>query len=180
MSYIFRRFVPETDVSKPFDCGNSDLNDFLTETSVRTPNASLFQKEHLSVTYLVEDNQTGELLAYFSLLNDKTERDASDRQTWNHLSRIIPNAKRRSSYPALKIGRLAVCNSAQRSGLGQTIVVFLQVWFFSNASAGCRYLTVDALRASVDFYQKCNFIQLVEPEPDDETVLMFFDLKKLD
>lgn len=86
MSYIFRRFVPETDVSKPFDCGNSDLNDFLTETSVRTP----------------------------------------------------------------------------------------------NASAGCRYLTVDALRASVDFYQKCNFIQLVEPEPDDETVLMFFDLKKLD
>ena len=180
MSYIIRRFLPDTDVSKPFDCGNSDLNDFWVESSAKTPNASLFQKEHLSVTYLVEDVQSGVVMAYFSLLNDKIERAVSDPKVWNKLSRHIPNPKRRSSYPALKVGRLAVSNAAQRSGLGKMILTFLQIWYFKNTPSGCRYLTVDALRESVDFYQKCHFSPLVDPDPDDDTVLMFFDLMELD
>lgn len=39
MSYSFRKFRPDTDVLKPFDCGIADLNGFLLETSGEIPNA---------------------------------------------------------------------------------------------------------------------------------------------
>lgn len=48
-----------------------------------------------------------------------------------------------------------------------------------NRISGCRFLTVDALKEAVGFYQKNGFQILATPETSDETVLMFFDLKKL-
>ena len=68
MSYVFRKFQSETDVKKPFDCGNADLNGFLREKGSIEPNATNYGQEHLSVTYIVEDESSGEILAYFSLL----------------------------------------------------------------------------------------------------------------
>ncbi|MBR4810102.1 MAG: hypothetical protein IK031_07465 [Bacteroidales bacterium] len=115
----FREFIPEQDTQKPFDCGNTDLNGFLLETGSKTVNASSSAKELLTVTYIVEDDNSHEIIAYFSLLHDKIERHFSDRHTWNRLSRYIPNAKRRASYPALKIGRLAVNSKAKAQGLSR-------------------------------------------------------------
>ena len=109
----------------------------------------------------------------------KIERAVSDPAIWNRLSRKIPNAKRRSSYPAIKIGRLAVSKDAQGSGLGQMILSFIKGTFFGSSKVGCRYLTVDAYLDAENFYSKCNFSPLVIPEPDDETVLMFFDLMSM-
>ena len=37
MSYSFRKFKPDTDVLKPFDCGNADLNGFLLEMTGDIP-----------------------------------------------------------------------------------------------------------------------------------------------
>ncbi len=54
---------------------------------------------------------------------------------------------------------------------------FIKLWFHRDAKAGCRYLTVDAYLDAEDFYTKCDFKPLVIPDPEDETVLMFFDLK---
>lgn len=174
-----RNFIPGEDSLKSFDCGKADLNDFLLETGDDTPNATKYEREHLSKTYIVEDQETGHLLAYFSLACDKIERAVSDPAIWNKLSRAIPNAKRRSSYPAIKIGRLAVSKDAQGSGLGQMILSFIKGTFFGSSKVGCRYLTVDAYPDAEHFYSKCNFNPLVIPEPDDETILMFFDLMSL-
>ena len=177
MRVAIRPFEPSVDTQKPFDCGKADLNGFLRETGISTPNASLYEEEHLDKTYIVEDSQTHDNLAYFSLLFDKIDRSIADPAIWNRLSRKIPNAKRRSSYPALKIGRLAVSKKAQRSGLGRDILDLIKIWFFNDTKAGCRYLTVDAYLDAEDFYTKCEFMPLVIPEPKDETILMFFDLK---
>lgn len=106
MSISIRPFQPSVDTQKPFDCGKADLNGFLCETGDLTPNASMYEREHLAKTYIVEENDTRENLAYFSLLYDRVERSIVNPVIWNRLSRKIPNAKRRSSYPALKIGRL--------------------------------------------------------------------------
>lgn len=65
MSYTFRRFRPESDTLKPFDCGNTDLNGFLLETNADEPNATLSERELMASTYIVEDNQTHDTLAYF-------------------------------------------------------------------------------------------------------------------
>ena len=48
MSYTIRKFQPETDVIKPFDCGVADLNGFLLESDPDTPNATLYDKEFLA------------------------------------------------------------------------------------------------------------------------------------
>ena len=51
MSYSFRKFEPFTDVLKPFDCGNADLNGFLLETSGDIPNATTYDRQLLASTY---------------------------------------------------------------------------------------------------------------------------------
>ena len=176
MSYTYRKFQPSTDKLKSFDCGDEDLNGFLTESSSTAPNATMYEKERLAVTYVVEDNSTHHILAYFSILHDKIERDFTDSRIWNRLSRNIPNAKRRSSYPAIKIGRLAVSQVLQGAGLGREILSFIKSWYFNNPRAGCRFITVDALWSAEDFYIKCSIKPLVEAADDSETILMYYDM----
>ena len=177
MNIVIRPFEPYLDTQKPFDCGKADLNGFLRETNNTTPNASLFETEHLAKTYVVEDRSTHENIAYFSLLYDKIDRSIANSAIWNRLSRKIPNAKRRSSYPALKIGRLAVSKQVQHIGLGKDILDLIKGWFYSDSKAGCRFLTVDAYLDAEEFYSKCDFRPLVIPNPEEETILMYFDLK---
>ena len=147
------RLTPEYNI-KPFDCEDADLNGFLLETDHTIPNARHHAIELLAVTYLIEDLDSDETIAYFSLLNDKIERDITDTTEWNRLSRQLPNIKRRSSLSLLK------------------------EWFTHDNKTGCRYITVDALRTAQGFYEKCGFKILVTPEENDETVLMCYDLKQ--
>ena len=56
----------------------------------------------------------------------------------------------------------------------------IQILKKTFSKVGCRYLTVDACLDAESFYSKCNFSPLVIPEPDGETVLMFFDLMSLE
>lgn len=173
----FKRFNPNDSI-KPFDCGDSDLNGFLLEEDPSVSNARHHANELLAVTYIIEEETTNQTIAYFSLLNDKIERKITDNAVWNRLSREIPNIKRRKSQPAVKIGRLAVSSSYQGKGWGEKIISFLKQWFTEKNKTGCRYITVDALASKVGFYKKYGFNILVTPEEGDETVLMYYDLKK--
>lgn len=163
---------------KPFDCEDADLNGFLLETDQAIPNAYHYTLELLAVTYIIEDLDVNETIAYFSLLNDKIERDITDTTAWNRLSRHIPNIKRRSSHPSVKVGRLAVSKKYQGQSWGKRILSLLKEWFTRDNKTGCRYITVDALRTAQGFYEKCGFKVLVTPEENDETVLMCYDLKQ--
>lgn len=172
-----KRLNPD-DIVKPFDCGNTDLNGFLLEDNASVPNAKHHANELIAVTYVIEDDDEEQTVAYFSLLNDKIDREITDNKVWNRLSREIPNIKRRKSQPAVKIGRLAVSSAYQGQGWGARIIGFLKQWFTENNKTGCRYITVDALAERVGFYEKYGFNILVTPQEGDETVLMYYDLKK--
>ncbi len=63
MSYSFRKFNPDMDIRKPFDCGNADLNGFLLETTGDVPNATTYDRQLLAVIYVVEDDRTHDILA---------------------------------------------------------------------------------------------------------------------
>ena len=141
-------------------------------------NARHHSIELLAVTYLLEDLDNNCTIAYFSLLNDKIERELTDEKAWKKLSRQIPNIKRRSSHPAVKIGRLAVSKEYQHQNWGQQILSFIKKWFSENNKTGCRYITVDALKEAELFYSKSEFKPLVTPEKEDETILMYYDLKQ--
>lgn len=156
---------------KPFKCADADLNDFLLE------DAKHFQKELMAVTYLLEYTEQEKTVAYFSLLADKITFNPEEKGVWNKLNRNIPNSKRRRSYPAVKIGRLAVNEDYSRQGLGTFILDNIKYAFPNVKRLGCRFITVDALKTALYFYKQNGFQFITESDKDDETRLMFFDLK---
>lgn len=158
-------------IIKPFKCSEEDLNDFLFE------DAKHFQKELMAVTYLIEDKERNVTVAYFSLLADKITFNPDEKASWNRLNRSIPNSKRRKSYPALKVGRLAVSQDYAGTGVGSFILDSIKYAFTSVKRLGCRFITVDALHSATSFYQKNGFKFFTELDKDDETRLMFYDLK---
>lgn len=164
------QLTSETDI-KQFKCADSDLNDFLFD------DAKHFQNELMAVTYLLEHMKQNKTAAYFSLLADKITFNPEEKGVWNKLNRNIPNQKRRRSYPAVKIGRLAVNEEYSGAGLGTFILDNIKYAFANVRRLGCRFVTVDALSTAVNFYQKNGFQFFTEQDKDEDTRLMFFDLK---
>ena len=48
-----------------------------------------------------------------------------------------------------------------------------------NNKTGCRFLTVDAYKAAVPFYEKNGFVPLNDDDIDAPTRLLYFDLKDI-
>lgn len=161
---------PDTEI-RPFKCSEEDLNGFLFE------DAKPFQKELLAVTYLLEDPVENITVAYFSLLADKISFNPDEKSVWNKLNRNIPNLKRRRSYPAIKIGRLAVNELAVGNGVGTFVLDSIKYAFTHVKRLGCRFITVDALKSAAAFYERNGFMFFTETDKDDDTRLMFFDLR---
>ena len=65
---------------KSFDCGDTDLNDFILNESL------LYRKALLAVSYVVEDKKdNNRVAAYFSLANDRISlTDFKDKTEFNH------------------------------------------------------------------------------------------------
>lgn len=167
--YDLKKLVAETEIL-PFRCTDEDLNDFLLT------DAKKYYMEFLATTYLIEDSACGRTVAYFSLLNDSLTSDLSDHREWNKLSRPIANSKRRRQYPAVKIGRLAVSEEYKCKGIGKDILTFVMFMLTYGSPTACRFVTVDAYRDAVGFYEKFGFRILLAKE-DSVTYSMYFDLK---
>lgn len=157
-------------VFKPFDCGEEDLNDFLLQ------DAKQYAKGLLAVTYVIEDEDS--TVAFFSLSNDRISLLESDKATWRKIRESFPHRKHRSDYPAVKIGRLGVNVNAQHRHIGTDILDFIKQTFIMKNRTGCCFVTVDALRSAVSFYESNGF-RLLRKENDGDTVPMYYDLTQL-
>jgi len=96
------------------------------------------------------------------------------------------------TFPAVKIGLLAVDNRAQGCGIGKKLVDWALEYVATNVAPliGVRYVTVDALYDKDEdppydmsgFYHKMGF-QYAQPDeplpPEEPYSRMFFDLKEL-
>lgn len=169
-----RKLQPGDTVSA-FDCGDSDLNDFILEE------AANYREALLAVTYILEDEEQN-VLAYFSLANDRVS--LSDFETKTEFNRFrknrFVNGKRIKSYPAAKICRLAVEKRAKGMHLGSYLVDFIKSYFVEDNKTGCRFLTVDAYAEAVPFYLRNEFVPLNDDDKDESTRLLFFDLGDID
>ena len=155
----------------PFESEDEDLNKFLLE------DAKKYAIDLMAVTYLFIDKEKQQIAAYYSLLNDKMAYDPRERSIWNRINRLIPNQKRRRSYPSAKIGRLAVGKDYAHEGLGSQIIEFIEAFLIKNPKLGCRFLTVDAYAKVTDFYRKNDFEYFTMLDTLDATRLMYLDLK---
>jgi predicted GNAT family N-acyltransferase len=154
-----------------FDCGDTDLNAFLLDDALP------HQTDLLTVTYLVKHNAT--VVAYFSVLNDKVAVEQfPTKSQFRKLQRLLPHRKRGyKSYPAVKLGRLAVDSELRGSGLGTQLLHYIKVMFISGNKTGCRFITADAYHHAIPFYERNGFIPLSGQSEDSQTKLMYFDLK---
>ena len=156
---------------KPFDCEDEELNDFLKN------DAKNYLAQMLAVTYLIEnDNDT---ISYFCLSNDNIRREV-DMETWKKINKKVPNSKRKGSYPAVKIGRLAVSRKYIRNGFGKLMLEIVErMYWEENQRSGCRFITVDAYDSAFDFYLSNDFQFFTEKDNERPTRIMYFDLKSI-
>ena len=91
-----------------FECDEDELNDFIIHDAVD------YHRCLLAETYLLKDE--GRVIAYITILNDTLDMTSFDDRTSFNRFRKKPfaNAKRLKSYPALKVGRLAVQRNIAR------------------------------------------------------------------
>ncbi len=140
------------DTVSDFDCSDDDLNDFLINES------NLYRNALLSVTYVVESKSTHRVLAYFSLSNDKISiSDFESKTEFNRFRKHkFVNEKRLRSYPAIKIGRLAISKQSQHQSIGTYLLEFIEDYFIIDNKSGCRFVTVDAYIDAIPFYIRNN------------------------
>ena len=156
-----------------FDCGDTDLNDFILNRAV------LFDKYMLAASYACVNPESGQIYAYFSLANDKLAMsDFKDKSEFNRFrkKRGFPNEKRLKSYPAVKLCRLAVDNSVKGNQIGSAILDIVKSMFVINNKTGCRFLTVDAYVGALSFYECNGFRPMLAEDNDPHTRVMYFDL----
>lgn len=128
----------------PFDCGDTDLNDFFSKDWYN------YYRQLLAVTYCLYLGN--DAVAMVSLFNDRIDAKSIGRY------RKIPFQKRHHhSWPAVKIGRFAVCQQFKRQKFGTDLMTLMKAFFLIRNKTGCRFLTVDAYPDAVLFYEKCGF-----------------------
>ena len=109
--YDLLDLTPESDLDS-FKCAEGDLNEFLIDESKD------YQKEYLAKTYLLVHRESGDIVAYYSLLNDVIRLNETEKSVRNRINRKIPFSKQRNHYPAVKVGRLAVSEAYAGQGIG--------------------------------------------------------------
>ena len=165
--------LSELETLKPFDCGDEDLNEFLMN------DARFYDEQMLAHTYVFMDDN--EIVAYYCLLNDKISQTDLDKSLWRKLRKNIPHEKHYDSYPAVKIGRFAVSQKYSGQSIGTSIIDSIKLKLFENSEySACRFLTIDAYRGAILFYERNGFMPLLkEPDPEQPTIPLYFDLRKV-
>ena len=153
-----------------FDCGDSDLNDFLFD------DAKPSQRLRIANTFILEA-EDGRIAAYFCLLNDKISKDEVIGSRWKKIKSTFPKEKQFHSYPSIKIGRFAVSQEFHSKKIGSEMMDMLINKLQSVPSQSAfHYLTVDAYLSAVPFYEKNGFVRLTKKDEDEYTRLMFYDM----
>ena len=173
--YRVRR-LKEGEKIESFDCGDADLNDFILNT------APLYLEELLAITYIMEERETGKVVAFYSLATDKVSINEFESKTeFNRFRKQrFTNAKRLKSYPAIKLCRIGVDLSARGMHLGTRILNMVKMKCRYNKTFGCRFLTVDAYNDKLPFYKKNEFNEMTDADKGDvHTRVLIYDLKKV-
>jgi GNAT superfamily N-acetyltransferase len=157
--------VLETNDNYKFDCGDADLNEFFHKDAIP------HKRELIGVTYFFYENKEKTAIAFFTVSNDAVRTDGFRGE--------LPEGKRYTFYPAVKIGRFGVDLKYQHYGIGTQLMDFIKLFFTSENKTGCRFLTLDAYNKDsiLTFYRKSGFTFHTDKDKDKSTRTMRYDLK---
>ena len=158
----------EDEVKEDFST-DADLNDFFYNDCWK------YQEDLLAVTYkFVLEDDPAEILALVSLSNDALQfvSKSKKKKETSYQKRYL------DTFPAVKIGRLAVGKDFQGQGLGGYVLSFIEKMLLTENRTGCRFITVDAYNDAVGFYEKCGYsLNTSGDDPDGMTKSMYYNLK---
>jgi GNAT superfamily N-acetyltransferase len=121
----------------------------------------------------------GQLVAYFTISFDGLKRELVKGLK----SFSIPKKIDIESYPAIKVGRLAVQKEWQGKGIGSALLKYVVAYGLeTRVKGGLRLIIVEAEPESKGFYEHFGFI-LVNQTRREKTrthKTLFFDLGALD
>ena len=158
---------------KPFDCGDADLNGFLTDDAIA------FHNKHIGKTFIIVDEDE-QIIGYFCLLNDKITKIEASNSAWKKVKKLFPHDKHFNSYPAIKIGRLAVSTKYKGQGIGSKIIWTIKTNLIDEDTlSDFRFLTVYAYLSAVPFYEKNGFRFLDAEDKNKHTRLMYYDMNEM-
>ena len=148
-----------------FDCGDTDLTEFFLKDAIP------HKRELIGVTYFFYDDLHKLAVSFFTVSNDAVRTDTFKDD--------LPEGKKYSFYPAVKIGRFGVNKEFQGQGIGVQMMDYIKWFFVSTNKTGCRFLTVDAYNKPeiLKFYNKNGFTFLSEKDVNKRTRTMKYDLK---
>lgn len=148
-----------------FVCGSSaqhnKLNSFLREK------ARSHKNELIGTTLIAFDKEgDGKTIAgYMTLLADSI--NVEDNQSIVGFFNQVLMRNKYNSYPALKIGRIAVHEGIQKRGVGTYLFqLAVAIAKQSNESMGIRFIVADSKEIAKDWYPKMNFKILDPKKPD--------------
>jgi len=160
------KLINEKDDINPFSCTNEELNKYLHFQAKR----SYLKK--ISATHLVYYNDI--VVGFFTLTNDIIKKDniyeSKEELGYNY-----------STYPAIKIARLATDRNYVRRGVG-THMLYNAVGIAATVSefSGCRFMTVDIKAEDphlIEFYEGFGFqrVNNFEATGKERTIPYYLD-----
>ena len=130
---------------EPFDCGNTDLNDFFRNDSLN------YHSELLGKSYCFTlDENPQVIVCAFTISNDSIKTFLLPNARKKKVIKDIPREKTMKSYPAVLIGRLGVNTNyrfieGETERTGKQLMDFIKSWFIDGANkTGCRFIVVDS------------------------------------
>lgn len=137
--------------------------------------AKRLHRENLAKTFVLVETGQSRVFAYVTTLCTHVAVQQFDQPDQVEDFRY-------KDYPAIKLARLAVDSSLQRSGAGSQLVDFVIGLAVSHVMphTGCRFLVVDAKAPSVSFYERKGFSKMGIAEDEGQAfTTMFIDLHRL-
>lgn len=181
-NYSFENLNEQHDLSE-FSCESDDLNDFLINDAMNQ------QNDNLNLTKLICCND--EIIGFFSLLTDTIElKKIRDDETKDSITNHYPKSKK---VPAIKIGRLAICEKYSGNGLGSQILLNIihNIRNLANNHVGLRFITVEGYVKAYTLYKRNNFIHFKQHDNDikkiekikennpEHSIFMYQDIKMI-
>jgi len=155
--YFYLQPLSEKKALQSFKCLVTEYSDYLAKDAIRS------MKDHIAKTWILYDQNTGEIAAYMSLIMDAIKLSFTEKELHNlkYPFRTIP---------AMKIAKLAVDSNflSKYKGIGTFMIDSAERFAMACNINYCaaRFLTVDADiehdEGVLDFYQKNGFIPNAE------------------
>lgn len=166
IAYKIEKLTEDHDVSG-FDCGDESINRFLRVRAFKD------QSEKYSSTYVMVNEENGDIMAYATVLNSVIRLTDVDKEDFPD----FPYEK----IPALLLARLGRDVSYRGKRFGETMIKYC-VGLAQNLSrlVGCRLVCVDSYADKVPHYESLGFVRCSEEQPEEDGerkyVTLYYDL----